>query len=309
MKRLIKYALCFVLIAALCGCTNSQNKGGGTVVSSDNSKISSVSSESTSKQNNTSNESTFSTIESLFPDDDWREHPEDFNLIAFTFDDAPSYPSEGDNATTRIIETLCKYNGAGTLFITGKYIDQNGSKLLKYAVANGFELGNHTYSHKSVRTDSEGKLWTDVENRDDIEKCQTLVETELGVTMKYFRPAGAHTNEALYAATQSLGLPCIVGNRNEAISDWDNSVESWKIAERVLNNSYDGAIILLHGWNSKTAEAMSTVCETLYKQGYRFCTLDELFKYKGKTPADVPANSIVYGFDPDTGEIQTTNKY
>ena len=308
MKRLIKYALCYLFVLATCGCT-SIAADTNTASSNGSSKTTSVNSNNSSKHNNSSKGSSVSIIASLYPEDDWREHPEDFNLIAFTFDDAPSYSSDSGNATASIIETFCKYNGAGTLFIVGKNLDQNGSKLLKHALINGFELGNHTYSHKSVKTDTEAELWTEAENLEDFAKCQDLVEAKTGVTMKYFRPAGAHTNEALYSATSQLGLPCVVGNRNEVISDWDRSVKSWQIAERILNNTYDGAIILLHGWNSETAEAIKLVCDRLYKQGYRFCTVDELFYYKGKTAADVPANSTVYGFDPETGEIQTTRGY
>lgn len=308
MKHLIKYTLCYLLMLATCGCTsNATNKN---VVSSDEgSKTASVNSSNSSKLNNSSQGSTVSMIESLYPEDDWREHPEDFNLIAFTFDDAPSYSSDSGNATASIIETLCKYNGAGTLFVVGKNLDQYGSKLLKHAVINGFELGNHTYAHKSVKTDAEAELWSEAENLEDFAKCQDLVEAKTGVRMKYFRPAGAHTNEVLYSAISQLGMPCVAGNRNEAISDWDRSVKSWQIAERILNNTYDGAIILLHGWNPETAEAIKLVCDRLYKQGYRFCTVDELFYYKGKTSADVPADSTVYGFDPETGEIQTTRGY
>ena len=38
----------------------------------------------------------------------WRKHPEDFKLIALTFDDAPSYSSISDNNTVKIIDAINK---------------------------------------------------------------------------------------------------------------------------------------------------------------------------------------------------------
>lgn len=43
-------------------------------------------------------------------------------LLAFTFDDAPSFSGIGDNATTQIIDALSKYGGVGTMFVNGKIL-------------------------------------------------------------------------------------------------------------------------------------------------------------------------------------------
>lgn len=305
-KRLVAVLLS-VTLTFMCGCSATQSNNSDDISKEADSV--SNSSKQGSAESKPSSVPSSSESDSAYPNDDWREHPEDYNLIAFTFDDAPSYSSDSGNATVSMINTLIKYNGSGTLFVQGERLEKNGSKLLKFALDKGFELGNHTYYHKSVSTDEEGRTWTTEQNAEDFLKCHTLVEEKTGFQMKYLRPAGGHTNAAVYSAAEQMGLPCILGNRNEAISDWDSSVESWQIAERILNNSYDGAIILLHGWNPKSAKALEMACDKLYKEGYRFCTLDELFEFKGKSISDVPKNSLVYGFDPETGEIQTTRGY
>lgn len=81
------------------------------------------------------------------------------------------------------------------------------------------------------------------------------------------------------------------------------------IVERVMANAFDGAIILLHGTNNRTAEATEQLCKILYEDGYRFCTVSELFELKGIDYNDLPFNTMLYGVDPDTGEVITGKKY
>ncbi len=94
-------------------------------------------------------DSASNTDTKTYTEQEWREHPEDFKLIAFTFDDAPSYSGTSNN-TTSMIDTMNKYYGSGTLFVEKKNITEHGVTILEYAVEKGFELGSHTYSHRSI---------------------------------------------------------------------------------------------------------------------------------------------------------------
>ena len=318
MKRVICFGIVLILLLSLFGCGDATTENSvssnipSTEISSDTVSTSSVDYSSDDTQ------STESTVESSTENvsskeeiavDDWRTHPEDFKLIALTYDDAPSFTSATNNSTVRIIDAIAKYNGRGTLFVVGRTLAKNGSALLKYAVDKGFELGNHTYSHESVSTSEVGKQWTAVENYEDFSKCQELVKTETGVTMKYLRPAGVHTNDALYEAAELLALPCVSGNCKRAVTDYSSETTADMIVERVLANAFDGAIILLHGNNDRTAEATERLCEILYNDGYRFCTVDELFKFKGIDYNTLPSGVMLYGIDPETGEVITKNQY
>lgn len=309
MKRILCIFLGIAMMLGLFGCGEAQTASNSSVEGSSKTdstvSVDSISSESEPCES--SNESTSS--EEDLTVDDWRTHPEDFKLIALTYDDAPSFSSATNNSTVRIIDAIAKYQGRGTLFVVGHTLAKNGSALLKYAVDKGFELGNHTHSHLSVSTSEVGKQWTTAENYEDFLKCQELVKNEMGITMKYLRPAGVHTNTALYEAAELLTLPCISGNCKRAVSDYASETTADMIVERVLDNAFDGAIILLHGNNARTAEATERLCEILYNDGYRFCTVDELFKFKGVDYNTLPSNAMLYGIDPETGEIITKNKY
>lgn len=303
MRRSISLIILILLLILTAGCGRVDSDGAS--VSSDNSSVSNNSSEASKPTSSVGNASSKedTTV------DDWRTHPEDYKLIALTYDDAPSFSNASDNSTVRIIDTLNRYEGRGTLFVVGKNLTANGDALLKFAVDKGFELGNHTYSHNSVSTSEVGKNWTSAENFDDFKRCQDIVETRTGVKMKYLRPAGVHANEALYEAARDLELPCVSGNCKKAVSDYKKDVSAELIVERVLDNAFDGAIILLHGNNTRTADATERLCEILYNDGYRFCTVDELFKFKGIDYENLPTGVMLYGVDPETGEPIIDKEY
>lgn len=306
MKKLICLVISFVLLFAMVGCGSENAKGTNTSENPTQSMTEPINSEGDegSSSTNESSESDASS-ENETTADDWRTHPEDFKLIALTYDDTPA----SSNATVNIIDTIYKYEGRATLFVVGKTLQKNSKSALQYAVEKGFEMGNHTYSHQSVRTSEIGKNWTAAENFEDFNKCQELVKSETGQTPKFLRPAGVHTNSELYLAASSLGLPCVSGNCKKAVSDYSSETTPEMIVERVMENAFDGAIILLHGNNSRTAEATERICQILYNDGFRFCTVEELFRFKGFEYKDLPFNALLYGVDPETGEVITSDNY
>lgn len=217
--------------------------------------------------------------------DDWRTHPQDFKLIAFTFDDAPSYSGAGDNATTKIIDTLYRYEGAGTLFINGNTLEYNGTGLLEYALENGFELGNHTYSHPKLPELTKDGI------REEIVKVNDMVYKKLGVTLKYMRPGYGAVNSDVYDITTELGMPVILWNGTSG--DTESGITAEGAKNKILSVASDGGIILCHGWSDVTAEALEDACYQLYAEGYRFVTVSELFKYKGINFSDIPTDRFI----------------
>jgi len=294
---------CFLF--AFCSCKGTDGTSSDISSQTDPSSSEVSSGDASSKEENSSEKV------SSFVDEqpgDWRKHPQDFKLIALTYDDAPYFSTASDNATVRIIDAISQFEGRGTIFVVGSTLQKNGEALLKYAVDNGFQLGNHTQTHTSVLNHAEGKLWTAEQNKNDFLLCQNLVKEKTGETMKYLRPAGLHTNDALFTAAAEMGLPLIAGNSQYAVSDYSETSYE-KIVERVRNAAFDGAIILLHGHNEQTAIATAIICRELYDQSYRFCTLDELFEFKGIKYEDLPTGVMIYGVDPNTNKPITKSVY
>lgn len=219
-------------------------------------------------------------------DIDWKTHPQDYKLIAFTFDDAPSFKTASENVTTHIIDTLNKYNGAGTLFVIGKNIDKNGTILLNYALSKGFEIGNHGNNH--VRLDE----LSHEEIVNEITDLNTKVKILLDVDMHWFRPPFLKTSDAMFSVCTELSMPVISGSRNASLYDYDSAHDSKFVKDTCLENAYDGQIVLMHGYSETTDAVIEEICETLYKQDYRFVTLSELFEYKYY--GEIPTDRLIY---------------
>lgn len=212
--------------------------------------------------------------------DDWRTHPEDYKLVAFTFDDAPSYSNSENNITTRLIDLLNKYDGAGTLFVTGDNIRENGTELLKYAIDNGFELGNHTDTHPYLTSLSHDQIKAEIEN------VNSVVKRELNYTIKYIRPPYVAYNNTVIDVATELNMPIIgegIFDENSnlvMLGDWGAAGATQDtIYSNCMNYAENGSIILLHGWANMTDAALAKLIPDMYANGYRFATLSELFEY------------------------------
>ncbi len=213
--------------------------------------------------------------------DDWRSHPEDFKLLAFTFDDGPD-PYNTTSVTARVADLFAEYNGSATFFLIGKYLEQEGGvEIAKYALSKGSELASHSYSHQDSETMAE---LSEEEFTKEIDGNNQLIKELTGYTPKFFRGGGFARNDRIYERLEKLNMPA-VGSYVAFGGDYsggEGTVDS--IVNNILGTELpDGAIILAHSSNSKniTPDALEIILPELYKQGYRFCTMSELFEYKG----------------------------
>ncbi|MBO5746547.1 MAG: polysaccharide deacetylase family protein [Clostridia bacterium] len=224
--------------------------------------------------------------------DEWKSHPQDYKLIAFTFDDGPSSVDGSDlsNNQNKIISTLNKYAGAGTMFIIGNKVTKYGIGQLQYAVDHGFEIASHTMNHKKISSafleanpDYTAQTYID----EEIKPLNDLIKQEMDYDIKYLRAAeGVITDPVLEAAIQAQ-MPLVRGNvdingNTVYISDYAADTTPESIYEKVVSTAYDGKVVLMHGTSAQTAEILDDICATLYADGYRFVTVSELFEYKLK---------------------------
>lgn len=222
--------------------------------------------------------------------DDWRSHAYDYKLVAFTFDDGPSSTTADSNCLeVRIVNTLKKYDGKGTFFVIGKNLVKNGYEVPKYAIDNGFEIGNHSFDHIGLN----GVDYRD--SKHQIVDVNDMLKEKFNVTTKYFRGASFTAGEEMWKVLDEENMVAI--NRSVGVSDYpggnatvDSIVESLS-PEKVI----DGAIICMHSTNPSgvTPDALAIALPTLYEQGYRFCTVSELFAFKGVDYEDIPNNHYI----------------
>jgi polysaccharide deacetylase family sporulation protein PdaB len=184
--------------------------------------------------------------------------------LALTFDDGP-HPGY----TMRIIELLRKLNVKATFFLVGRQA-QMYPDLVKALVADGHNLGNHTYRHSHM---------TDISKRDqerEITTCGEVIRDITGKAPHLFRPPGGHYNVQVGRLVADLGYRVILWTDNSG--DYSSPGQD-VIERRILRHTEDGDIILFHDGIDQTIEVLPEIINTLRGKGYRFVTIDEMINY------------------------------
>lgn len=187
-------------------------------------------------------------------------------MIAITYDDGPNWGS-----TERILNVLKAHNAKATFFVLGDRVASREA-ILQRQVAEGHEIGNHSYGHPDLTSISYAAIQWQIANTQDV------VYKATGVLPKIARPTyGAFSQTVKEAVT----LPLI--NWSVDTRDWE-SRNANSVYNIILNNVKDGDIVLMHDIHEPTATASEMVIPELVKRGYQLVTVSELFAHKGMNP-------------------------
>ncbi len=223
--------------------------------------------------------------------EDWRSHPEDFKLLAITFDDGPDDYSP--SVTMQVADILAENNGSGTFFFIGDSFNQaNDPTVARYVVNKGSEVASHSYTHSTA---AEMDAMSEEDFDKEFEGANDLIKQHTGVTPKFWRGGGFAYSERVYEKLEEVGMPAI-GSYIQVGSDWSGGTATVDgIVSVLMSGLPDGAIIGAHS-SSKTyvtPQALAIALPQLYAQGYRFCTVSELINYKGLEVEDLPVHCYI----------------
>ena len=178
--------------------------------------------------------------------------------IAFTFDDGP-HPVW----TEKLLDGIKERGIRATFFVIGQSAEEH-PELIQRMLEDGNQVGNHTYSHVQLTA-----CKTD-QALEEIQKTQEVIYDATGFQPRYIRPPFGSWNEVLQDKTN---LQSVL---------WDVDPYDWKvqntdiIVQRILEQTEDGSIILLHDVYEESVEAALKVADIFLERGYRFCTVDEI---------------------------------
>lgn len=204
-------------------------------------------------------------------------------VVYLTFDDGPS-----ETVTPFILDALKSENVHATFFVVGKNVDESetNKNLLKRELAEGNEIGNHTYSHNYNYLYPKGCINVD-NTMADIEKTNQSLKNVLGqdFSTKSIRFPGGHMT---WAKKDPKGMEAM----DKALVDKDYHQVDWnslskdaegahknaaQLKQEVINTmgSKQKLIILMHDTYGKeeTAKALPEIIKYLKEQGYEFKTL------------------------------------
>jgi peptidoglycan-N-acetylglucosamine deacetylase len=182
--------------------------------------------------------------------------------IAMTFDDGPHATN-----TPTLLEMAAKRHIKLTFFVLGECIEQNPD-VLRREVAEGHEIGNHSWSHPNLAKLSDESVRTQLQRTEDI-----IVKTT-GVKPRLMRPAyGELTKRQRILVNHDFSYKVIL---------WDVDPLDWKrpgpnvVAQRIVTGVRPGSIILAHDIHPSTIAAMPQVFDALLAKGFKFVTVSEL---------------------------------
>ena len=181
--------------------------------------------------------------------------------IALTFDDGPV------PGTAKLLDTLKANKAHATFFVLGSQVATNAD-ILKREVAEGNEVGNHTYTHATLAGAPMAKI------EEEIAKTQDAIKLVLGTSPVLLRPTYGATDKQLDAVAKQDNLAQIL---------WTVDTDDWRdhnsalIEKRVLKGAKPGHIILMHDVRPTTVAAVPNILKKLAAQGYTFVTVSELY--------------------------------
>ena len=197
--------------------------------------------------------------------------------VALTFDDGPDR-----TWTPQILDILKQKNAPATFFIIGENAVANPA-LVRRMVDEGFEVGNHTYTHPNI-----AELPKPIAKL-ELNATQRLFAAITGRSLTLFRPPYLGDSDPTTAGevaplelAQSMGY-VTVGLKVDP-DDWERPPAD-VIVSRVISQATDadpdvrGNIVLLHdagGDRSQTVAALPKLIDELRARGFKLVLVSDL---------------------------------
>jgi peptidoglycan/xylan/chitin deacetylase (PgdA/CDA1 family) len=198
--------------------------------------------------------------------------------IAITFDDGPHA-----TFTPRLLDMLRQRNLKATFYVCGNNCELYPD-LLRRMIAEGHEIGNHSYNHPNL-----GKMSQD-QVRSQLSRTHEAIVRATGVAPRTFRPPyGSFTQAQREWAMKEYGYPTVL---------WSVDPFDWKkpgagvITSRILTGTGNGGIILAHDIHGQTIDAMPATLDGLVSRGYRFATVSQLIAMRVDSAPQASAPAV-----------------
>ena len=172
----------------------------------------------------------------------------DQKVIALTFDAcSTTQPSRYDERITNI---LLETETPATLFLGGRWMEEEPEQTKQLAAHPQFELANHTFSHPHLSQIPDDSI------RRELSRTQEIMGSLTGKQPTLFRPPYGEYNERVVQIASELGLKTV--QFDLASGDPDPSFSKERLVRYVTSMARNGSIIVMHingrGWH--TAEAL-----------------------------------------------------
>jgi peptidoglycan/xylan/chitin deacetylase (PgdA/CDA1 family) len=193
--------------------------------------------------------------------------------VGLTFDDGPGPWTEP------VLDLLAEHSAHATFFVIGSHTKKHAN-LVRRMVADGHEVGNHTWSHKRLADTPSSRVISR-----ELQRTNKLLEKILGSQPERFRAPEYNIDGRVEALATSLGLRHTHGDVTPP--DWDPRCTSAYIAAFVLARVQPGCVIGLHdgvpphmqrtgATRQPTVDALAEILPRLTQRGLESVTASQL---------------------------------
>jgi peptidoglycan/xylan/chitin deacetylase (PgdA/CDA1 family) len=197
-------------------------------------------------------------------------------VLALTFDACGGRRHSGYDA--KLIHFLETEKVSATLFISGRWIEENAETFKRLSKNPLLEIENHGLNHKPCS--AIGRPVYGIEGTKSVEEIYDEIELNAlkilnltGRKPKYYRPAAAYSDEICVRIANALGYQVV----NFSILGDAGATYSKRRVKEALSNAPPSSIILLHMNHpeSESAEGLIEAIPELKKRRFRFVKVSE----------------------------------
>ncbi len=201
-----------------------------------------------------------------------RQGDPDAHQVALTFDDGPD-----PTWTPKILQILKEKKVPAAFFVLGTQV-QHYPDLLERIAREGYEVGNHTYTHQNIAEEGDEQIAL------QLNATTRLIEAVTGHSTAFFRPPfGIDGTPVQASEVRSLRIVRDLGYLTVAESidpdDWERPGADALVERVKRQRPGGGSIILLHdggGDRSQTVEALPRIIDYLRSRGDTFVDLSDM---------------------------------
>ena len=183
---------------------------------------------------------------------------EEVGAVALTFDDGPNA-----RYTEALLDGLKEREVRASFFLVGQCIEGNEDTVRRMA-EEGHLIGVHCMEHRDLTREPEEEAVRQLMD------TAAMIGAVTGRMPEYIRPPFGKWSSGLQEAVPMETVLWSVDSLDWKLQDTD------RIVRRVLKDTEDGDIILMHDEFLTSVEAAMEIIDNLLAKGYTFVTVDEL---------------------------------
>ena len=197
----------------------------------------------------------------------------DQRVVALTYDDGPNPPY-----TDQLLDVLAKHNVKATFFMIGNRIERH-PETANRVIAEGHEIGNHTYSHPLLGFLPPTYIYRQIERTDALLRQLGIIEKTVfrAPMLTRFLPVAY-----VLAKLDRTHISCNVWSWDWVTQNPDKIAET--VLRKILSSTGAGSIIVLHDGKAEnrkanrsgTIEATDRIITALKQDGYQFVRLSDV---------------------------------